>query len=277
MRSIEKILSSLFPGDKWHLFRPEMGKSKESYFAERPGEKVFIKFDVDPGVLDILSDMGIAPKVIAHGEDSGRKYIIQEFLDGFHPEQKWFDNHIGEIAEMMSRYHENEELYKRLAETQETDYRTHIKEELDWLDQELSETRDLFPNFPEIIRGVEILKKHAINFDTHLVPVHADPNPSNFLVSRGKISILDWDDIRLSDEMEDVSKFLWKYVSHSSWDVFFQHYGKKLDRELSERFYWRVTSGSLAIACWFARRYDKLEVNDYLNDFFSGLERLLGN
>ncbi len=37
--------------------------------------------------------------------------------------------------------------------------------------------------------------------------------------------MVDWDDIRLSDPMQDIGLLLWWYVAREYWPAFFQNYG----------------------------------------------------
>lgn len=98
MNFVYQILKIHFPAIKWKVCKPKKGKSKEFYIAESSNRKVFIKLDAKTKVLYILSSLRIAPKVLIENTYNGRHYFIQEFIEGFHPDADWIDNHLKELA-----------------------------------------------------------------------------------------------------------------------------------------------------------------------------------
>jgi hypothetical protein len=96
MHNVRELLLQVFgPGD-WTIEKPQHGRQKECYVGSNRDRKVFIKFDLPIRSLQRLSDIGLAPRVLASGRYEGSPYVIQEFLDGSHPSREWLVAHVGE-------------------------------------------------------------------------------------------------------------------------------------------------------------------------------------
>ncbi len=261
MELICTILATHYGNRVWDISPTKEGKSAESYRVIGQSDKLFIKLDVDGVGLDRLSHIEVAPRLLYHGEQQGRRYIIQQYVEGTHPDRAWCRAHIGEIAQLMRRYHYNRELCDELALVRATDPASHVAEAI----------KDLKAGpHPYAAREIEVLENtaHSAILD-ELAPVNIDPNPTNFLVAR-RLYMIDWDNITLSDPMKDISMLLWRYVDRDVWNTFFDSYG--IDFGVLQqriRFYWWLAHGSLVVAQWFTKRGDDREARSYMRDFIN--------
>jgi hypothetical protein len=79
MESVQKILTRLFPQERWTIQKPPAGY-KESYIAESQNRRVFLKFDVNTPTLYRLAEIGVTPPLLFVGKQEDRPFIIQEFV-----------------------------------------------------------------------------------------------------------------------------------------------------------------------------------------------------
>lgn len=73
------------------------------------------------------------------------------------------------------------------------------------------------------------------------------------LVTRRRLTMIDWDDVLLSDPMRDVGLMLWWYLPQRAWPAFFEVYGPPMDRN---RIFWWVAKRSAELALWLGTRRD---------------------
>jgi thiamine kinase-like enzyme len=275
MDFVYQILKINFPTIEWKVYKPKKGKSKESYIAESTDKKVFIKFDAKTKVLDILSSLRIAPKVLIEDTYDGRHYFIQEFVEGFHPDADWINNNLKELAAIIIKYHSNSELKATLSKSQDINYQTHITKEIHELKKSYIESSS------EIIRNLDtreildlLLEYSNKLHEVELVPTHLDTNHSNFIIADKHIFIVDWDDVILSDEMRDISLFTWLYVKKDKWSDFMKYLSIDFNNSAQMRFYWWLAQGLLSISFWFEKRHDVENIEIYLNQAKQTLEKL---
>ncbi len=194
MEQIEELLKLTLHQSDWVIAKPSSGRSKESYIAEKSGKKVFVKLDVFSHALDTLSEIGVAPKVLASGDQNGVPFVVQEFIEGTNPDENWFRSHIREVARLIKNYHSNKKLKEELSRTQTTDYRTHLDKELSFLEKYLGMVNLEILNKEDIYEKIQLLKNQADFLEeTELVPTHSDPNPANFMITPEKFYMIDWD------------------------------------------------------------------------------------
>lgn len=260
MKDIIHILRAEFPEDDWKLKKSE-GKSKESYIAQSSNRKVFVKLErVSPALLR-LSEIAVAPYIITSGQLNGIDYFIQDFIEGEYPTDEWFHEHVGELAAFIRRYHTDAELIRLLSNT-ENDYKKHVDDEISYLYERL---QFLSIPFSEIQHYYEKLKEMGAALDEEaFVPVHADTNRANFLVTSEGFVMVDWEDVMLSDHMRDVGMILFRYYPKDRWDDFWVSYGTKPS---DEKIYFWIAAHCLGVAAWFGERGDEQSQNLYLDAF----------
>jgi aminoglycoside phosphotransferase (APT) family kinase protein len=247
MHNVRELLLQVFDSGDWTIEKPQHGRQKECYIASNRDRKVFIKFDLPIKSLQRLSDIGLAPRILASGNYKGIPYVIQEFLDGTHPSREWLVAHVAEVAKLIRTYHEDAQLTEILAEEGGLDYRDRLDQDLDDIAKRLEHLEDpgqLRTQFAQ-------LKAIATSFeDAALVPVHNEPNTGNMLLHQDKLTFIDWDEVLLSDPMRDIGGFLWWYVPIAQWKDFFQSYGATLTPQQEAKIYWFAARASLVIYLW---------------------------
>lgn len=255
-------------GTGWTVRRAG-GGSKHSYLVNRGRTTIFVKLDVEAEPLRRLAELGVAPPLIASGRFSGRPFVLQEYVDGRHPDRTWFSTHLDDLAAFVRRYHDDPILRELLAgSSRPTDTVLRVMSEIEG---GLAAAQDREPALHVDPGDWSVF--HAVGEVLHRVPhvpVHPDPNRKNFLVTSGRFVIVDWDDVILSDPLRDAGMLLWWYVPRDKWVEFFAAYGLHPDDETYARIHWWAASTSLKVALWLAERGLWDEVEDFLKDFSAG-------
>ena len=83
--------------------------------------------------------------------------------------------------------------------------------------------------------------------------------------------MVDWDDIRLSDPMQDIGLLLWWYVAQERWQDFFQNYGLPMEHQLTARIFWWAARSSFAIALWHIEHH--YDCTPFLKDFIAAIRK----
>lgn len=273
--SLQALLHDTFPRVEWTLTAPPHGQQNECYVAQNRDQTVVLKFGGAPAtVLQRLSDLGVAPRLLTSGHLEGRAYVIQEYVTGTHPSGwRWFGENVPLLAETTRRYQTDSELRQLLAMHMPMPaYHTHLATELADLDQQLGRltldpalAADLFAALEELRRQASRLQPVA------LAPVHGDPNGLNMILARGQLFLVDWDEIRLSDPVHEIGQWLCWYVAQAQWPAFFAHYGRELDQPLVDRLFWWAARASLANALWHLSRHYRYEV--FVRDCWDALRQ----
>lgn len=266
MDQLEAILAQHVPGQHWRITRPLAGVQKEAYIAQNEQYKLFVKFDAATPAWTRLAAIGVTPPVIATGTHAGRPYLIQVFVEGVQPDRVWLTRHIPAIARLIRRYHSDQPLAELLSVPHAQSYADHIHQEVATLEQAIARPsgdsfktdhfRQVFARFREQSSRLQPVP---------LVPTHADPSPVNLLVTRHGLTMLDWDEVLLSDPMRDIGLIVWWYLPASTWPAFFAMYGAPIDRD---RLFWWVAKRSLELALWLDARHADDPAQAFLDDFY---------
>lgn len=270
MEKIRSILKTHFHHNNWTINKPEDGQQKECYIAQNSGLKVFLKFDVPVAPLLRLGEIEVAPRVLASGIFDDKPYVLQEYINGTYPDRLWFAHNLPLLATFIKRYHDDEELTTLLAEGLNTNYHSHIAAEIGNLEAQFQALHVDELHTPTITEAFEMLKAQAQKLQpVKLVPVHADPNTKNILLTGDIVHMVDWDEITLSDSMRDAGQLLWWYVARRQWNEFFATYGLQSNEALNERIYWWAARTSFAIALWHVKH--SYDCTSFLEDFVAAI------
>jgi hypothetical protein len=270
---LQQLLQQGLPRAEWSITRPVHGQQKECYIAQSRDQTVFLKFEGAPiAILQRLSDLGVSPRLLAGGECDGRRYAIHEYLAGEHPwGWRWFPENLPLLAETTRRYHCDRALRQLLAEGV-ADYHEQVDRELAGLERQLDGLAiepalrgNLAAALAELQRQAQQLRP------VELAPVHGDPNGLNFILTRGRLLLVDWDDIALADPMREIGQWLCWYVGQEQWPVFFARYRCTLDQALTDRLFWWAVRASFANAVWHLSRQYPHQV--FVRDCWDALEQ----
>ncbi|HEV2067617.1 MAG TPA: phosphotransferase, partial [Thermomicrobiales bacterium] len=113
------------------------------------------------------------------------------------------------------------------------------------------------------------MSRHPLN-EVPLVPAHTDPSPSNVLVASGRIYLVDWDGITLSDPMRDIGLLLWWCAPPERWAALLERFWLPDANSAAsiDRIYWWSAVNSLRAALWIDRHTsDEGAIASFLEDF----------
>ena len=272
MEKVRQILQTKFQIANWVIARPEDGQQKDCYVAQSDEYRVFIKFDVPIVVLQRLGEIEVAPRVLVSGVVDGRPYVIQEYIAGRYPNWQWFADHLSLLATFFRRFHDDQKLASLLLRNATTDYHEHVAWEVTQLERQFKSLVARVLPISAITSAFEELKNQSKSLQpVKLVPVHADPNTKNMLLTGNKLHMVDWDDVLLSDPMRDVGLFLWWYVARQQWLDFFVDFGQQMDDFLVDRIFWWAARTSLAVALWHVEH--NYDCTAFLTDFVAALNK----
>ena len=268
------IFESFLPGHKWEIQKPDRGWRKRCYIASNGIDRYFIKFDVPVDILKRVGEIGVAPRVLSCGECDGIPFVIQEYVNGTHPEnRKWLRGHVDALATTVRTYHEDPELFRQLAGRYTTGLRQHLGLDLQWLSGRFSacdaptmRTRGMEAGFERLLKAAGELEA------VPLVPVHNDPSPTNLLITGdNRLLLIDWDEIILSDPMRDIGLLLWWNFPPQEWPAFFDRYGMQMSESHVIKIYWFAARASCDIALWHAEH--NLDGRSFVEDFLAALDK----
>ena len=270
MHSIKHILAQHFPDQHWRVAPPPAGVQKEAYIAQSDQHTLFVKFDADTPAWPRLADIGVTPPILGMGTHQGRPYLIQRFVEGTYPDRVWFAQHIAVLAHFISRYHHDTQLTELLSAPPMQSYTDHIQQEVTTLTGAMTTaTHDMFKTDQARHAFAQFSEQAKRLQPVPLVPTHADPSPANMLVTAHGMTMLDWDDVLLSDPMRDVGLVLWWYLPQRAWQAFFEVYGMPMERD---RIFWWVAKRSVELALWFDTRHADEPARAFLDDFYRAVQ-----
>lgn len=271
MHSIKHILAQHLPDQHWRIASPPAGMQKEAYIAQSDQSTVVVKFDAGTPAWSRLAEIGVTPPILGMGTYQGRPYLIQQFVEGTYPDRAWFAQHIEVLARFISRYHHDARLAELLSAPPVQSYTDHIRRQVAMLMDAMAaasadmfrtdQARHAFAQFSEQARQLQPVP---------MAPTHADPSPSNMLVTKHGMTMVDWDDVLLSDPMRDVGLVLWWYLPQRAWQAFFDVYGAAMERD---RIFWWVAKRSVELALWFDTRRADEPAQAFLDDFYRAVQR----
>ena len=105
------------------------------------------------------------------------------------------------------------------------------------------------------------------------VPVHADPHWGNYVVEGGRLYLVDWDQVDLSDPWRDAGVQLWWHVPTARWPEFVALRGATLDEALRNRIYWWAGFKALRTGYWVDARGDKRMAEAHARAFVAAMAR----
>lgn len=266
---LDHILARHFPEQQWRITPPASGLQKEVYVAQNEQHKLIIKFDSDTPAWQRLAEIGVTPPLLGRGRYEGRPYIIQQFVEGRSPDRDWLAQNLAVLAQFVHRYHDDKQLKEILAASQPESHTEQVREEVHTLETALVSTGSALFAPDHFRRAFRSFREQARRLaPVPLVPVHADPSPANMLVTKQALTMVDWDDVLLSDPMRDVGLMVWWYLLPTSWPAFFDLYGTPAE---PGRIFWWVAKRSLEVALWFDAQHADAPAHAFLDDFYAAV------
>jgi aminoglycoside phosphotransferase (APT) family kinase protein len=214
---------------------------------------VVVKLDQPAAALRRLAELDVTPPVLAWGEHEGSRYTVQRIACGFQPDQAWFAAHVAELAELVRRYQRDPRLAELLREDPSRE-RLGVEAAasmFDWIPP-----RPGSPMWTEEVLAARTAwrRRAAALAPLPPTPVHADPHWGNYVVEGGRLYLVDWDEVDLSDPWRDAGTQLWWHVPTSRWTEFVAAQGATLDELLSARILWWAAFKALRNGYWIDSR-----------------------
>jgi aminoglycoside phosphotransferase (APT) family kinase protein len=273
MHRVEPLLLDIFGRNDWALEKPNMGVRKECYFATAGNQKVFMKFDTGSVGLERLGEVGVAPRLLAHGVYEGQTYVVQEFLEGKHPDRAWPGSHAGDAGEVFARYHGDAPLLSLLDSDPDASIgpERFLRREVESLRMRMDVLGDTESISEPVVEGMSrFLAMSEVLTPMAFVPTHDEPNTSNMLVHSGRLVLVDWDDIGLRDPLHDLGPYLWWYVPQGRWEELLVITRLELTGDVQQRVYWFAARASLNIGLWHLEHGYGTD-RGYLEDFLAAV------
>lgn len=257
-------------GEGWTLRLPRDGWAETAFVAERAGHRVFVKTKVLVPILRRLAELEIIPPVVGFGEFGEMSFVIQEFVDVPYPRHSWFGDHLDDLAILTRMYQQDATLKAILAARN----LTCLAEDFGWAEQcyrALTEVYGVHAPLEDAFR--QLLDQLPKVRGVAPVPTHGDLSRKNFLPTRDRIFLVDWDAVSLSDPLRDIGPLLWWYVPPARWPEFFRAYGSPFDSGVAVRAYWWAARTSLEVAHGLLVHGYWSEATDFLIDFLAAVDR----
>ena len=262
------ILREAGLGDRWDLSET-MGTMQATRIARQHDRAVVIKLiRTSAAIMQRLSDLEVTPKVIALGDHDGTPYLIQEAVDGPHPDHAWFHNNRRQWAEMINRYL-NDSALSRLLAAEPPFWRLDVAAAAALIDRDLERA----PPTPALgsahfRSAYDSWRNSAASLPAAtLRPIHPDPHWHNYLISDGEPLLLDWDHIDLSDPVRDVGCQVWGFLPEQHWDEVLLRVGLAVDATSHSLICWWAAFKMLGNALFNARRGNAEGVDSHLAMF----------
>jgi aminoglycoside phosphotransferase (APT) family kinase protein len=258
-------------GGDWTVIPTLRGAMGSSFLATSGDRRLFLKMPADLRAVPRLAEIGIAPPVVAAGEWRGRPFLVQEWITAESPDRPWLRAHAPAVVALMRAYHTDAPLRDALLPTCPGTFAAHLARELGGIESALSTATA--PEFHQSPVRPAIRRLFARARDLPggpLVPTHGDPNPANLLIAPGRIYLVDWDAVTLSDPLRDLSLYLWWFLPPAEWPAALHAYdGGARPIEL-QTIEWWAARASLRVALWLdAHHKDSVLVRSFLTDFLA--------
>ncbi len=223
--------------------------------GERP---LIARLVPDVRAIERLSELGVAPRVVAAGAVEGQPYVIQERIAGGEADPRWIRDNAIRVAACMQRYFSDRLLAAMATPLPTEDYAVDLAARIARIDDRWTHaTRALIDEAPRVD-------------SSRLTATHGDPNATNFMTTDVGLWLVDWDDLRRSDPMRDIGQVAWWYLDPGDWAAFIQACGQPADAV--ERVHWWAAAESLDVAIRL-QPIDRSAAAAFLSDFDSAIRR----
>lgn len=234
-----------------------MGESNLNYLAVLNDEKFVVRISMDPNSpnkskkeydsLKIVEHLGFAPKAF-HLETSkqylGETFLIQEFIEGetLETSKEIDDDTIRKLAILVAHLHSTdvsdiEEHLKKMGSSK-TEILKEIRRRIVYIEAKRRiyfEEREEFDNI--LSKSYRKLQQLKFPEKSYYVLGHGDIDPQNVKVYKGKLKLIDWEDLELIDPaLEIVIIFDSFDFSDRQKELFLREYLRvRKDPEMRER------------------------------------------
>ena len=266
---INRLLTTILTEENWRV-KKKIGITSEAFIVHGQDNSLFIKLDVQTDLIKRLGELDLVPPIIQLGEFEGTSYVIEDFIEGIHPDQGWIESHLTVLAKIIKTYHHDKVLQEILQTGAILNCKKHVEFELQQIEADLEEAKiskaDVMDNYLLFAKQSEEINQFPF------VPIHTNANGSNFLIANEHVYVVDWGSMILSDELRDIGPLLWRYVAESRWSDFLKPYGLELSDMVKKRIYWWTAKQSVSNAIYFYKEKDIQRYEQCIDDFNKNLQ-----
>ncbi|GFH42972.1 phosphotransferase [Lactococcus hodotermopsidis] len=204
------------------------------FYATFGSQKAFVKVNASP-LLATISQAGLTPKIIWTKRNSnGEMLTAQSWIDGVVLAATEMGD--TQINQSLATLHHSKKLVESFKK-----FGNGVTAPRQWVDELYQNAhRHLIAN--SFLSDLLTELRQAIpKFDpTNAVVVHGDVNHHNWLKNdhSGKIYLVDWDTVALSDAYIDLAHLLSHYIAPSQWRKWLEYSGYKVDDETFVKIKW---------------------------------------
>ena len=276
---VRTFLQDHFSHNDWEFSLPH-GWGKESYFAHGNGQGYFVKVGVEAERYLAMSETGLTPPVIHHGQlDSGVTIIVQSFIEGREPSRKDYREQMNDVAEIIRKLHNNPRIKEVVKVTPSDHYKDAGLLALDCLRLKWERYKAQVPSVVGFVEeSLEQIEKRINQFTREgLVASHGDICNANWIfASDGKIYLIDFDMMKLDDPAADLGALLWWYYPPDLRESFLEMAGYCYDDAFKFRMQVRMAMHCLDIRLPRKNSFDQFKPESFresLRDFRAVFDR----
>jgi hypothetical protein len=268
----ESYVRAVLDGSGWQVseVRGTMGVTR---LAERGDEAVAVKLLETPlEILQRLSELGVAPPVVASGTYEGRRYMVQRAVTGPFPDHDWFAANRSRWASLVGSYLNDEPLRRMIAATPGT-WRLAVPDAVTMINAQPAPTSAALRD-PGLRSRLDRWRGQSAEIGgLPMRPVHPDPHWHNYVIENGRPYLLDWDLIDLSDPMRDLGIQLWGFLPQSLWADFLHRVGFVPSDHLDAAIYWWAAFKLIMNGWWNDRNGDERGAASHADAFKLAVDR----
>jgi len=258
----------------WKISLPPYGTGNETYFAQSNGQSLFIKLGAKTDRYQVMSNLGLSPKIIALGYlEDGTSILVQQRVNGKNPSRRDFHLHLKKFAESIKKTHHCDDLKRILPERSSYLYKDVGLEILGEVEQRWKKHELEVSVFAKYVNEkIAYLKSQVDQFTGNgLVASHNDICNGNWLVSSDKqLYLLDYESMSLDDPALDIGAILWWYYPPQLRAEFLEIAGYNDDESFRNRMRIRMAIHNLNIILPREKSFDQFRAEtfgDALVDF----------
>jgi len=264
------FLQQTFPGYAWKLTRPPHGTGQEAYFSRHRDDEYFIKLGAHVERYQVMSVLGLAPRVIGAGWLSdGTTILVQEKVAGHLPSRQDFHLFLEQFAQAIRTTHHSEAL-KRLLPPQPTEsFKAAGLEVLTQVEQRWHKFKPAVPACAAYVdESLAELRTQVSQFQgSGLIASHNDVCNGNWLVTpEGRVYLLDYESMSLDDPAQDLGAILWWYYPPHLRPRFLEIAGYRDDDEFRQRMRIRMALHCLNIILPRENSFDQFDAEAFDKD-----------
>ena len=274
---VEIFLQNRFHEENW-TFLSTNGSGNEKYIAESNGTKYFVKLDVKIDRYEILSELGISPKIVNHGcLNDGTSVIVQEYISGHNPSPKDFQSHIYDVATILSNVHNNRKLQTVLKKDEiNTCQEAALKAFYGIVERWEYNKKELVAYNGYIDDSLMQIKSNIRQIEgKNLASVHNDICNANWVISdNGFIFLVDLESMLIEDPSVDIGALLWWYYPYDMREQFCEIIKVDYNNELKNRMQLRMAMHCLNIMLPRLNSFDVLDL-EWFAMFFDDFKAIM--